>query len=61
LIDDAFEGLTKAKDVEERICDFGRTFNTWIVVQQFVQAKASRGRKMKQAVGPLIELLTVKA
>ena len=57
IVDNAIEGLTKAKDVEETLTSLG-------IIQDITRVRNSRkiragkgkhrGRKMKQAVGPLI-------
>ena len=64
VVDDAFEGLTKAKEVEDVFAKLG--FDA-----EFTRVKDSRkvragkgkhrGRKMKQAVGPLIVVVDGKS
>jgi large subunit ribosomal protein L4e len=64
VVDDAFEGLTKAKEVEEALASLG-------VAADILRVKESRniragkgkhrGRKMKQAVGPLIVVVDGKS
>jgi large subunit ribosomal protein L4e len=63
IVDDAIEGLTKAKEVEETLTNLG-------VIQDLTRVRDSRkiragkgkrrGRKMKQAVGPLIVVVENK-
>jgi large subunit ribosomal protein L4e len=63
IVDDAIEGLTKAKEVEETLTNLG-------VIQDMTRVRDSRkiragkgkrrGRKMKQAVGPLIVVVENK-
>jgi large subunit ribosomal protein L4e len=63
VVDNAFEGLTKAKEVEEAFSNLG-------FEAEFTRVKESRniragkgkhrGRKMKQAVGPLIVVVDGK-
>ncbi|MCW4004212.1 MAG: 50S ribosomal protein L4 [Candidatus Bathyarchaeota archaeon] len=64
VVDDALEGLTKAKEVEEALASLG-------VAADILRVKESRniragkgkhrGRKMKQAVGPLIVVVDGKS
>ncbi len=64
IIDNAIEGLTKAKEVEEAFTRLG-------VIQDITRVRDSRnvragkgkhrGRKMKQAVGPLIVVVESKS
>jgi large subunit ribosomal protein L4e len=64
IIDSAIEGLTKAKEVEETLTRLG-------VIQDIARVRDSRkiragkgkhrGRKMKQAVGPLIVVVDNKS
>jgi large subunit ribosomal protein L4e len=64
IVEDAFEGLTKAKEVEEAFAKLG-------VEEDLTRVKESRniragkgkhrGRKMKQAVGPLIVVVDRKS
>jgi large subunit ribosomal protein L4e len=64
IIDSAIEGLTKAKEVEETLTRLG-------VIQDIARVRDSRkiragkgkhrGRKMKQAVGPLIVVVDSKS
>ena len=64
VVEDALEGLTKAKEVEEALASLG-------VAADVLRAKESRniragkgkhrGRKMKQAVGPLIVVVDGKS
>ena len=63
IVDNAIEGLTKAKEVEETLTNLG-------VIQDITRVRDSRkiragkgkhrGRKMKQAVGPLIVVVENK-
>jgi large subunit ribosomal protein L4e len=63
IVDDAIESLTKAKEVEETLTNLG-------VIQDMTRVRDSRkiragkgkrrGRKMKQAVGPLIVVVENK-
>ena len=63
IVDDAIEGLTKAKEVEEAFTKLG-------VISDVARVRDSRkiragkgkhrGRKMKQAVGPLIVVVDNK-
>jgi len=63
IVDNAIEGLTKAKEVEEALTKLG-------VIQDITRVRDSRkiragkgkhrGRKMKQAVGPLIVMVENK-
>jgi large subunit ribosomal protein L4e len=57
IVDDAIEGLTKAKEVEEAFSSLGLNADlNRVKNSRKVRAGKgkSRGRKMKQAVGPLI-------
>jgi large subunit ribosomal protein L4e len=64
IVDDAIEGLTRAKEVEETLTSLG-------VIQDITRVRGSRkiragkgkhrGRKMKQAVGPLIVVVDNKS
>ncbi len=64
VVEDAFEGLTKAKEVEEAFASLG-------IAEDFTRVRDSRnvragkgkhrGRKMKQAVGPLIVVVDGKS
>ena len=57
IVDDAIEGLTKAKEVEEAFTKLG-VISDVVRVRESRKIRAGkgkhRGRKMKQAVGPLI-------
>jgi large subunit ribosomal protein L4e len=57
VVDDAFEGLTKAKEVEDTFASLGIAADL-IRVRDSRNIRAGkgkrRGRKMKQAIGPLI-------
>ena len=63
IVDNAIEGLTKAKEVEETLTSLG-------IIQDITRVRDSRkiragkgkhrGRKMKQAVGPLIVVVENK-
>jgi large subunit ribosomal protein L4e len=57
VVDDAFEGLTKAKEVEDAFARLGIAEDiTRVRESRNIRAGKGkhRGRKMKQAVGPLI-------
>jgi large subunit ribosomal protein L4e len=63
IVDDAIEGLTKAKEVEETLTNLGVTKDI-ARVRDSRKIRAGkgkhRGRKMKQAVGPLIVVVENK-
>ena len=57
IVEDAFESLTKASEVEDAFTSFGMAEDlTRVRDSRSVRAGKGkrRGRKMKQAVGPLI-------
>ena len=63
IVDNALEGLTKVKEVEEAFASFGLTADvTRVKDSRNVRAGKGkhRGRKMKQAVGPLIVVVDGK-
>ena len=63
IVDNAIEGLMKAKDVEETLASLGVTEDiTRVRDSRKVRAGKGkhRGRKMKQAVGPLIVVVENK-
>jgi large subunit ribosomal protein L4e len=63
IVDDAIEGLTKAKEVEETLTNLGVTKDI-ARVRDSRKIRAGkgkhRGRKMKQAIGPLIVVVENK-
>jgi large subunit ribosomal protein L4e len=63
IIDDAFESLTKTKEVEETLTTLG-VLGDIVRVRDSRKIRAGkgkrRGRKMKQAVGPLIVVVDSK-
>ncbi len=63
IVDDAFEGLTKTKEVEETLTSLG-VLDDVSRVRESRKIRAGkgkhRGRKMKQAVGPLIVVVDGK-
>ncbi|MCW4000394.1 MAG: 50S ribosomal protein L4 [Candidatus Bathyarchaeota archaeon] len=64
VVDNAFEALTKAKDVEDAFASLGFTAElTRVRESRNVRAGKGkhRGRKMKQAVGPLIVVVEGKS
>jgi large subunit ribosomal protein L4e len=64
IVENAFEGLTKAKDVEETFSKLGFDAEfTRVRESRNVRAGKGkhRGRKMKQAVGPLIVVVDGKS
>ncbi|MCL5877994.1 MAG: 50S ribosomal protein L4 [Candidatus Bathyarchaeota archaeon] len=64
VVDNAFEGLTKAKEVEEAFSSLGFSAEfTRVKESRNVRAGKGkhRGRKMKQAVGPLIVVVDGKS
>lgn len=64
VVDDALEGLTKAKEVEEAFLSLGVSADV-LRVKESRNVRAGkgkhRGRKMKQAVGPLIVVVDGKS
>jgi large subunit ribosomal protein L4e len=64
VVDDAIEGLTRAKDVEETLISLGIKGDL-VRVRDSRKIRAGkgkhRGRKMKQAVGPLIVVVDGKS
>lgn len=64
VVDDALEGLTKAKEVEEVLASLGVAADV-LRVKESRNIRAGkgkhRGRKMKQAVGPLIVVVGGKS
>lgn len=63
VVEDALEGLTKVKEVEETLVSLGLTADlTRVKDSRNVRAGKGkhRGRKMKQAVGPLIVVVDGK-
>lgn len=64
VVDDAIEGLTKAKEVEEAFKKLG-LINDVVRVRESRKIRAGkgkhRGRKMKQGVGPLIVVVNNKS
>ena len=64
IVDDAIEGLTKAKEVEETLASLGVNDDiTRVRNSRKIRAGKGkhRGRKMKQAVGPLIVVVDGKS
>ncbi len=64
VVDDAFEGLTKAKEVEDAFASLGVAADiSRVRDSRNVRAGKGkrRGRKMKQAVGPLIVVVDGKS
>ena len=64
IVDNAIEGLTKAKEVEETLTKLRSHYNDITRVRDSRKIRAGkgkhRGRKMKQAVGPLIVVVDNK-
>ena len=64
MIEDAFESLTKAKEVEDTFVSLGIDEDlTRVKDSRNIRAGKGkrRGRKMKQAVGPLIVVVDGKS